>query len=166
MSQLLSAAVRLASCARRATRVARHPVASRPGRAGPRAWGGSEAIAAVVCNGDLEAVTTLPTEVATVSDPVEIVRVRDLARGGVVARIGRAATGERLGGFVYGTIVALAVIVAAAKAYPDEPGRVAAVVVITTVVFWLAHVVLAWARTQRQPRRASVAQRATEHRPA
>ena len=48
--------------------------------------------------------------------------------------------GERLGGFVYGTIVVLAVVVAGAKAYPDSPGHVAALVVITTVVFWLAHV--------------------------
>jgi hypothetical protein len=48
--------------------------------------------------------------------------------------------GERLGGFVYGTIVVLAVIVAGAKAYPDDPGHVAAMVAITTVVFWLAHV--------------------------
>jgi hypothetical protein len=48
--------------------------------------------------------------------------------------------GERLGGFVYGTIVVLAVIVAGAKAYPHEPGHVAALVAITTVVFWLAHV--------------------------
>jgi hypothetical protein len=48
--------------------------------------------------------------------------------------------GERLGGFVYGTIVVLAVIVAGAKAYPNDPGHVAALVAITTVVFWLAHV--------------------------
>jgi hypothetical protein len=51
-----------------------------------------------------------------------------------------AALGERLGGFVYGTIVVVAVVVASGKAYPDEPGHVAAIVVITTVVFWLAHV--------------------------
>jgi hypothetical protein len=48
--------------------------------------------------------------------------------------------GERLGGFVYGTIVVLAVIVAGAKAYPQKPGHVAAMVAITTIVFWLAHV--------------------------
>jgi hypothetical protein len=58
----------------------------------------------------------------------------------MVARIGRAAMGERLGGFVYGTIVVLAVIVAGAKAYPDQPGYVAILVVVTTGVFWLAHV--------------------------
>jgi hypothetical protein len=48
--------------------------------------------------------------------------------------------GERLGGFVYGTIVVLAVIVAGAKAYPKQPGHVAILVVVTTGVFWLAHV--------------------------
>jgi|SRR4051794_13518069 len=48
--------------------------------------------------------------------------------------------GERLGGFVYGTIVVLAVIVAGAKAYPKQPGHVAGVVFVTSAVFWLAHV--------------------------
>jgi hypothetical protein len=48
--------------------------------------------------------------------------------------------GERLGGFVYGTIVVLAVVVAGGKAYPGQPGHVAILVVITTGVFWLAHV--------------------------
>jgi hypothetical protein len=57
-----------------------------------------------------------------------------------IARIARPGMGERLGGFVYGTIVVLAVVVAGAKAYPNDPGHVAALVVITTVVFWLAHV--------------------------
>src|SRR3954451_23470508 len=57
-----------------------------------------------------------------------------------MARIGRAAMGERLGGFVYGTIVVLAVIVAGAKAYPAGPGHVAVLAGVTTVVFWLAHV--------------------------
>jgi hypothetical protein len=55
-------------------------------------------------------------------------------------RLGRAAMGERLGGFIYGTILVLAVLVAAAKAYPDSPGRIAAVVLATSAVFWLAHV--------------------------
>ena len=36
--------------------------------------------------------------------------------------------GERLGGFIYGTIVALAVVVAGAKAYPHEAGHIAALV--------------------------------------
>jgi hypothetical protein len=48
--------------------------------------------------------------------------------------------GERLGGFIYGTIVALAVVVAGARAYPHDPGHIAAVVGVTSAVFWLAHV--------------------------
>lgn len=51
-----------------------------------------------------------------------------------------AAQGERLGGFVYGTIVVLSVIVTGTKAFPSEPGHVAALVAVTTIVFWLAHV--------------------------
>jgi hypothetical protein len=54
-------------------------------------------------------------------------------------RIGRAAMGERLGGFIYGTIVALAVIVAGARAYPHAPSHIAGVVAVTSTVFWLAH---------------------------
>src|SRR5262249_1263813 len=46
----------------------------------------------------------------------------------------------RLGGFVYGTIVVLAVVITGGKSYPHEPGHVAVLVVVTTVVFWLAHV--------------------------
>lgn len=48
--------------------------------------------------------------------------------------------GEQLGGFLYGTIVVLAVIVAGAQSYRDKPGYVLALVVVTTGVFWLAHV--------------------------
>jgi hypothetical protein len=48
--------------------------------------------------------------------------------------------GERLGGFIYGTIVALSVIVAGARAYPDGAGHIAALVIVTNVVLWLAHV--------------------------
>jgi hypothetical protein len=57
-----------------------------------------------------------------------------------LARLGRAGLGERLGGFVYGTIVVLSVIVTGAKAFPHEPGHVALLAGVTTVVFWLAHV--------------------------
>jgi hypothetical protein len=56
------------------------------------------------------------------------------------ARLGRAAMGERLAGFVYGTIVVLAVIVAGAKAYQHDAGHIAVLVLVTTGVFWLAHV--------------------------
>jgi hypothetical protein len=65
--------------------------------------------------------------------------VENLRRSRAV-RLGRAAAGERLGGFIYGTIVVLAVVVAGAKAYPHEAGKIAALVAITSVVFWLAHV--------------------------
>jgi hypothetical protein len=55
-------------------------------------------------------------------------------------RLRGAALGERLGGFVYGTIVVLSVIVTGAKAFPHALGQVAVLVAVTTVVFWLAHV--------------------------
>ncbi len=48
--------------------------------------------------------------------------------------------GERLGGFIYGTIVALAVLVAGAKAYPQDARYIAGLVTVTSLVFWLAHV--------------------------
>jgi hypothetical protein len=48
--------------------------------------------------------------------------------------------GERLGGFVYGTIVVLSVIVTGAKAFPHGLGHVALLVAVTTAVFWVAHV--------------------------
>ena len=64
----------------------------------------------------------------------------DRDRSPIGRRVGRAAMGERLGGFIYGTIVALSVIVGGARAYPHDPGHVAVLVVITTGVFWLAHV--------------------------
>ena len=54
--------------------------------------------------------------------------------------IGRAAMGERLAGFIYGTIIALAVLVAGAKAFPHAAGHIAVLVVATTLVFWFAHV--------------------------
>jgi hypothetical protein len=48
--------------------------------------------------------------------------------------------GERLGGFVYGTVLVLSVVVAGAKAYPHGSGRIALLVAATTFVFWAAHV--------------------------
>lgn len=48
--------------------------------------------------------------------------------------------GERLAGFVYGTIVALGVLVGGARAFPHEAGHIAVLVFVTSVVFWLAHV--------------------------
>ena len=55
-------------------------------------------------------------------------------------RFGRSAIGARVGGFIYGTIIALAVLVAAARAYPDDAGRIAALVAVSSAVLWLAHV--------------------------
>jgi hypothetical protein len=52
----------------------------------------------------------------------------------------RPAVAARVAGFTYGTILVLSVIVAGAKAYPYGPGHVAALVGVTSVVFWLAHV--------------------------
>lgn len=55
-------------------------------------------------------------------------------------RVARAATAERLGGYIYGTIVVLAVVVTGARAYPHESGHIAWLALATAVVFWLAHV--------------------------
>jgi hypothetical protein len=55
-------------------------------------------------------------------------------------RLARAAMGQRVSGYIYGTIVALSVIVGGARAYPHEPGHIAVIVAVTCVVFWLAHV--------------------------
>ena len=52
----------------------------------------------------------------------------------------REAFGERLSGFIYGTIVVLSAVIAGAKIYPDGPGHVAAFVAVATFVLWLAHV--------------------------
>jgi hypothetical protein len=59
---------------------------------------------------------------------------------GPQARLGRRQTGERLGGFIYGTIIVLAVVVAGARAYEHEAGHIAGLVSVTVLVFWLAHV--------------------------
>jgi len=54
--------------------------------------------------------------------------------------VSRERRGERLAGFVYGTILVLSVVIAGAKAFPHGMGHIAALVVVTTFVFWLAHV--------------------------
>ena len=66
-----------------------------------------------------------------------VIGSRQIAR---LSRLGTAAMGERLGGFIYGTVVVLSVLVAGARAYPGDAGRIAALAVVTSVVFWLAHV--------------------------
>ena len=52
--------------------------------------------------------------------------------------------GERLAGFVYGTILTLSVVVAGARAFPHDPAHVAELVAVTSLVFWLAHVYAHW----------------------
>jgi hypothetical protein len=52
----------------------------------------------------------------------------------------RSAQGERLGGFIYGTMLVLAVVAAGARDYPQEATKIAVAVAVTPVVFWLAHV--------------------------
>ncbi len=59
---------------------------------------------------------------------------------GRTVRFGRAAIGERLAGFIYGTIVVLSVLVAGARAFPDDASRIFVMVLVTSSVFWLAHV--------------------------
>ena len=54
--------------------------------------------------------------------------------------MGRAALGERLGGFIYGTILSLAVLVGGAKAYPHNAWKIVILLAVTATVFWLAHV--------------------------
>jgi len=56
------------------------------------------------------------------------------------SRLARTRLGQRLGGFIYGTIIALSVIAAGARAYPDGAGRIAVLVAVTCGVFWIAHV--------------------------
>jgi hypothetical protein len=66
-----------------------------------------------------------------------VIGSRQIAR---LSRRGGPAMGERLGGFIYGTVVVLSVLVAGARAYPGDAGRIALLAVVTSLVFWLAHV--------------------------
>ncbi len=47
---------------------------------------------------------------------------------------------RRIAGTVYGTIVTLSVVTAAAKAFDHDLGGLAVILAVTTVVFWVAHV--------------------------
>jgi hypothetical protein len=58
----------------------------------------------------------------------------------VLSSAGRAALGERLGGFIYGTILSLAVLLGGVKAFPDDAWKIVVLVAVTALVFWLAHV--------------------------
>ncbi len=67
--------------------------------------------------------------------------------------------GERLAGFVYGTIVVLAVLVGGVRAFPDDARRIAAMVLVTSVVLWVAHVYAhALAHSVAHDERVSVAE--------
>ncbi len=58
----------------------------------------------------------------------------------MLSSAGRAALGERLGGFIYGTILALAVLVGGVNAFPDDAWKIIVLMALTALVFWLAHV--------------------------
>ena len=60
--------------------------------------------------------------------------------GGLTAAYLLTKRGERLAGFIYGTIVTLSVVVAGARAFAHEPGHIAVLAFVTTLVLWLAHV--------------------------
>ena len=68
-----------------------------------------------------------PRALLRAADPDQAARralsgVFQKARG--VSSAGRAALGERLGGFIYGTILSLAVLVTGAKAYPHDAWKI------------------------------------------
>ncbi|HWB55309.1 MAG TPA: hypothetical protein VG479_00055 [Gaiellaceae bacterium] len=58
----------------------------------------------------------------------------------MATRPDREALAAAVGGLTYGTVVVLSVIVAGAKTFPDAPGLVGLIVLVTTATFWLAHV--------------------------
>ena len=58
----------------------------------------------------------------------------------MLSSTGRAALGERLGGFIYGTILSLAVLIGGVKAFPHSAWQIVVLLTVTAVVFWLAHV--------------------------
>jgi hypothetical protein len=71
-------------------------------------------------------------------DPAARLQGRIVKRGIFSSPLARLAEGQRVAGFVYGTIVALSVIVAESPS--SGSGEIAVVVGVTCVVFWLAHV--------------------------
>ena len=58
----------------------------------------------------------------------------------MLSSAGRATLGERLGGFIYGTILSLAVLLGGVKAFPNDAWKIVVLVAVTALVFWLAHV--------------------------
>jgi hypothetical protein len=60
------------------------------------------------------------------------------ARGGLRELL--AGTPESIAGTVYGTIIVMATLVAGAPAFKHDLWHLFAIVVVTTVVFWAAHI--------------------------
>jgi hypothetical protein len=60
------------------------------------------------------------------------------ARGGLRELL--AGTPETIAGTVYGTIIVMATLVAGAPAFRDDLWHLFAIVVVTTLVFWAAHI--------------------------
>jgi hypothetical protein len=60
------------------------------------------------------------------------------ARGGLRELL--AGTPETIAGTVYGTIIVMATLVAGAPAFKDDLWHLFAIVVVTTLVFWAAHI--------------------------
>jgi hypothetical protein len=67
------------------------------------------------------------------------VRVRETEEHVPPRLFARVSSGERLAGFIYGTIVVLSVIVAEAP-NPAPPRTIFEIVLATSTTFWLAHV--------------------------
>ena len=61
------------------------------------------------------------------------------ARGGGLREL-LAGTPETIAGTVYGTIIVMATLVAGAPAFKDDLWHLFAIVVVTTLVFWAAHI--------------------------
>ncbi len=60
------------------------------------------------------------------------------ARGGIRELL--AGTPETIAGTVYGTIIVMATLVAGAPAFKHDLWHLFAIVVVTTIVFWAAHI--------------------------
>ena len=60
------------------------------------------------------------------------------ARGGLRELL--AGTPETIAGTVYGTIIVMATLVAGAPAFKNDLWHLFAIVVVTTIVFWAAHI--------------------------
>ena len=81
------------------------------------------------------------TDLAPAGNEIEMISgVVEKTRRSGESPLSRSAIGERLSGLIYGTIIVLAVVVAGAKAYSHDAAKIAGLMAVTSVVFWLAHV--------------------------